>query len=194
MWLTTSFLDIQRGETEHLFFLLTDGYIEDNATIAASLEPLLQKFARDLGASGAVVRAFPPDVEQAKNSVLAKNWAAGQRTQIRKSPGLLILDVDFAQFDPQRDQWLHISLRDAMDRHGHVEIFELEEFFSQLAQACRDDDGVFEVVKRNARRQALREVAASVDIRPGAFGVSFDVKRGFIRPLLRLFATSRSSS
>src|SRR5205085_1216115 len=114
MWLTTSFVQIEKGDTKQLFFLITSGYIEDNPTIAASLEPLLEKLARDLGGSGALVRPFKRDVDAAANDVLAKNWTSRELNRMRKTPGLLVLDVNFSDFDPRSNPWIHLSLRDVM--------------------------------------------------------------------------------
>jgi hypothetical protein len=127
MWLTTSFVEIDKGNIRQLFFLITSGYIEDNPTIAATLEPLLEKLARDLGGSGAVVRPFTRDVDSAADDVLSKNWRGREFRRIRQTPGLLILDVNFSDFDPQTDPWIHLSLRDVMTPQGQVNIFELEE-------------------------------------------------------------------
>src|SRR5436190_21849155 len=126
MYVTTRYVGVQRGGVDYLFFLLTEDYIQEYKKIADGLMPLLEGFARDLGDAGALVRPFPGGEKATLGDALRKHWRE-DRIQPTKStlPALLVTDVDFDDFDPDCNNHLYISLRDAMDDSGEIRVFEL---------------------------------------------------------------------
>lgn len=61
MYVTTNYLGVRKGSLNYLFFLLSEDYIESNKRIAEAMRPLQEKFAKDLGAAGAIVRPTEGD-------------------------------------------------------------------------------------------------------------------------------------
>ena len=54
MLITHSFLGVNQGDYRCLFFLLFEDYIETQYQFVRELEPHLERFARNLGDSGAL--------------------------------------------------------------------------------------------------------------------------------------------
>ena len=68
VYVTTNYLGVRKGSLRYLFFLLSEDYIESNKRIAEALRPLQEKFAKDLGASGAIVRPTEGDATESIGS------------------------------------------------------------------------------------------------------------------------------
>lgn len=187
MFITTRFIGTKKDGMNYLFFLLTEDYIESHRRIAENLEPLLLKFARDLGETGALVRPFRGDEEATIRDIVSKNWNENEMQRIQQTPGILVIDVNFDEFNPRSNHWLHFSLRDSMSQYGDVPIFEIEELLSTLADSCRNGENIFSRADEIARKKAMRELYDSFELQPGIFGFSFDIKKGieFFRSLLR---------
>lgn len=187
MFITTRFIGTKKDGMNYLFFLLTEDYIESHRRITEDLEPLLRKFARDIGETGALVRPFHGDEEATKRDILTKDWAEKEKRRIEHTPGILAIDVDFDKFNPRSNHWFHFSMRDLMSRYGEVSIFEAQELLSTLAEYCRSGKNIFKIADETARRKVMGELYDSFELKPGMFGFSFDIKKGirFIRFLLK---------
>src|ERR1700731_3453571 len=118
MHITHSYLGITRGTFRCLFFLLVEDYIEVQSAFMRELDPALERFARNMKTSGVLVRSFSGDIESTKLHVLEKPWTDAQRGEILNTPGLLMIDVDFDNFDPREHRWLHLSFGSRM--HGEA--------------------------------------------------------------------------
>jgi len=187
MFITTRFIGMRKDGMNYLFLLLTEDYIESHRRMTEDLEPLLRKFARDLGETGALVRPFRGDEEVTKQDILFKDWKEKEKRRLEQTPGILVIDVDFDEFSPRSNHWFHISLRDAMSQYGDVSVFELQELLSTLAESCRRGENIFDLTDEIARRKAMGELYDSFELKPGMFGFSFDIKKGieFFRSMLR---------
>src|SRR5438046_703935 len=94
MLITHSYLGVSRGEHRCLFFLLLEDYIQEQTQFFRELALYLEKFARDLGGEGGIVRPFSGDIDQARRDVLEKNWTEQEAEEIGKTPGLLMINAD----------------------------------------------------------------------------------------------------
>jgi hypothetical protein len=167
---------------DYLFFLLTEDYIESNRKIAESLAPLLTKFAQDLGDSGALVKPFPGGARDTLGDIIRKAWSNDQIMRMRQDlPAILVTDVDFDDFDPRISNYLYISLRDSINKYGDVEIFTLAELLSELILGARIKD-LFNVandyLKAQKNKETWQAALESLELKPGAFGISLDLKKG----------------
>lgn len=191
MLVTTRYVGVQRGKLDYLFFLLTEDYIEANVRIAESLSPLLVKFARDLGDSGALVRPFSGEEKSTLGDALKKGWSKEEIERMRLDlPALLITDVDFDDFDPKTSKHLIIYLRGSINENGEIKIFELAELLNELALGARIKDlfGVANDYLEAQRKKGLKEASwDTVELKPGAFGIKVDLKKGieFLKSLRR---------
>lgn len=192
MWVTTNYIGIERGDMNYLFLLLTETYVEAQKRIAESLSPLLTEFARDLGEQGALVRPFPGDEGTTLGNALEKDWSNDQIMQMRDSlPALLIIDVDFNQFDPKHSNFFYVSLRDSMNKYGDVEIFQVRELLNMLVEACRCSN-LFRIAREHITAQDSRTVWEALELKPEFMGFSFDLKKAI--EFLRLQRQRRRQS
>lgn len=177
MWVTTTYVGTERGEMNYLFLLLTETYVEAQKRITDSLSPLLTEFARNLGDQGALVRPFPGDEKTTLGNAIDKGWSQDQIMQMRSDlPALLIIDVDFDQFDPKRSNFFYVSLRDSMNDYGDVEVFKVKELLDMLVEACQDSN-LFQAAKDYIANRDSQAMWDAVEMKPEFMGFSFDLKK-----------------
>lgn len=82
MLVTQSYLGTAPGKYRCLFFLLLEDYIEERTQPMQELNQLLERFARNLKSSGALVRPFTGDIEQTGREIQRKHWTAEQHAQL----------------------------------------------------------------------------------------------------------------
>jgi len=186
MHITTRFIGTERGKMKYLFFLLTEDYIESQVRIMGAMEPLLIKLSSEIGQAGALVRPFKNFESDTLGDVLRKQWPDEVRERLALTPGILIVDKDFNSFDPKKNKWLHISLRELINSSGDVQIFELNNLITRLIDACKEGN-LLDIQNPGSKRSSVKDIWDTVELKPGAFGVSIDLKKalefltGFIR-------------
>lgn len=187
MFITTSYVDVRKHDMKILVFLLTEDYIENQKALQESLNPLLQEFARDLGSRGALVRPFPASARDTQSDILAKKWTKLEKKQVERTPGLIILDRDFADFCPRQHPWVHISLKDSINQFGQVEIFEVKKILDALIKLTKEDRDIIDFERKVDGMRRDEKLLDAFELKPGAFGVSFDLKKGieYFQQLLR---------
>jgi hypothetical protein len=174
---TANYLKVKMHDYDYLFFLLTEDYITSQIGMNNVISNALDEFARDLGEHGLVVTPSKGDGKATKSQLLVKNWTDEELLQIRRSPGILMIQKDLDIFDPRSDHWYYISFQDIMNKKGEMEIVNLIELLSRLADASKNKN-VFDITDEIAHNNAMRELYNAFEFRPGAFGLSFDVKKG----------------
>ncbi len=78
MHITHSFIGTIRKPYRCLFFLLLEDYIEAQTHFARELDLNLERFARNLGDSAALVRPFTGDIDTVRQQVLDKQWSEAE--------------------------------------------------------------------------------------------------------------------
>ena len=63
-----------------------------------------------------------------------------------------------------------------MDEFGNFKIFELQQLLATFAEICNSDKDLFEEAKCYIRKNEAVEVHKILEIKPGIFGISLDVK------------------
>ena len=114
MGLTHSYRDTKLNGAKCLFFLLFEDYIEAQTQFARELDLELERFARNLKGSGLLMRPFSGDIETVRSQVSVKNWPDDQRKELEKTPALLMINVDFEEFDPQSHPWFLLNFGERM--------------------------------------------------------------------------------
>lgn len=179
MWITHSYVGTTKNEVRCLFFLLLEDYIEEQTQFARELSLELERFARNLGDSGAVVRPFSGDIEQARENVLDKNWTPEQLEEVVKTPALLMIGTDFDDFDPQEDPWVLFNLGNRIVE-GVPAAYQFREPLASITTAVANE-GVdpFEVAHRAQHEIAAHDALKIFEAKPGLFGFSVNlVKAG----------------
>lgn len=175
MWITHSYVGTTRNGVKCLFFLLLEDYIEEQTQFARELNLELERFARNLGKFGAVVKPFSGDIERAKDNILDKNWTQKQLEEVRKTPALLMIGTDFDDFDPQEDQWVLFNFGSGI-KEGAPGAYRFREPLSSITSAVANE-GVdpFEVAHRTQHELEAHDALKIFEAKPGLFGFSVDL-------------------
>jgi hypothetical protein len=175
MWITHSFIGTTRNGTRCLFFLLFEDYIEAQTQFARELDLELERFARNLGDTGAVVRPFAGDIESARKSVIDKGWSDRQKRELYKTPSILMIGVDFDEFDPRQHSWILLHLG-RKQYEGAPGAYHFREALQAIAEAVNDSGADPFDVAHDVQHEVTAEDAVKVfEARPGAFGFSIDL-------------------
>lgn len=177
MFVTHSYLGAAIGNFRCQFFLLIEDYIEEQTLFMKELNLYLEKFARDLKEAAPLWRPFKGDIERTRDEFLEKNWGFHDRHEIEKTPAILMINVDFREFDPQVHPWFHLSFG---HRQGPLPAaHEIGSMLSALAKIVRESDqDIFEAANRLKNEIRLSDAAGVFEAKPGAFGFSIDLKKG----------------
>ena len=158
-----------------MFFLLYEDYIEAQSQFAQELDLELERFARNLEDSGAVVRPFTGDIETTRENVLDKEWTERQQRELHKTPSILMIDEDFDDFNPQQDSWMLLHLG-GRQREGPAGAYHFREALQAIAQAVNDSGADPFDVAHDVQYEATAADAVEVfEAKPGAFGFSIDL-------------------
>lgn len=175
MWITESFLGTKTNGTRYLFFLLFEDYIEEQTQFARELNLELERFARNLGDKGALVRPFQGDIESSRKGILDKNWTDSERREISKTPALLMIDKDFDTFNPEEDSWLLFNFGEKL-YEGIVGAYKYKEPLKAIVEATKEDTiNIFEVAHKARHELSLNDAAKVFTAKPGIFGFSIDL-------------------
>lgn len=175
MWIRHSYLGTSRSDARCLFFLLYEDYIEAQSSFARELDVQLERFARRIGDNASLVRPFLGDVETARSEVLTKNWTPDQLDEVKKTPALLLIAVDFDSFDPQEHPWYLLNLGSHIINNS-PDVAKFSRFFDELAAAVNDREvDVFERTHAIAQAIDTSEAAKIFEAKPGIFGFSVDL-------------------
>lgn len=113
-----------------------------------------------------------------RDEVLSRPWDSRTQNELEdvRIPALLVIEKPFKQFTPVSDRFAVLRLTEAF---GEVEQYAT--LFSRLALEINAGHDLFNWLQTSARKQLpgklLRRLSESVEIKPGAFGLSIDVKR-----------------
>lgn len=178
MHITHSYLGTTKGRFRCVFFLLLEDYIQAQSQFVRELDLALERFARNMKDSGVLVRPFAGDIESTKSHVLTKKWSREQLEEITKTPGLLMIDVDFDAFDPREHRWLHFCFG-ARLHEGVPATYQMGEALGRLAEAvCDADTDVFRAANSLKHEVGFADAAKVFEAKPGVFGFSIDLVKG----------------
>jgi hypothetical protein len=176
MYVTHRYLGIQRGRLKYLFLLLTEDYIEENRTIRGNLRPLLENFGRTLAGHGAVVLPFRGTEDDNLGDILKKGeWNQEQVRWMRDNlPGILIINCDVSDFNPEKDPFIIVSIRQSLDDYGNVKVFEIAELLKFLAENAADEN-LFANSPPELLAMQRADLWSIVEAKPGIYGFGIDL-------------------
>ncbi|MGH7791383.1 MAG: hypothetical protein ACREOB_03620 [Thermodesulfobacteriota bacterium] len=152
MHITHSYIGTIKKPYRCLFFLLIEDYIEAQTYFAHELDLHLERFARKLGDSAALVRPFTGDIETVRQQVLEKSWSESELEEIQNTPALLMIDQDFNDFDPRKHPWMVINFggRQTKVVPGRL-VFE--HIFDELVEVLLDTNENFFTAAHNLKHE-----------------------------------------
>jgi len=185
MYLTHSFVAVKKGELDYLMFYITEDYVQQQVKLKEQLNPLLEDLGRNLLDKGAVIKAFDRDLDSANRELserfdqeFTRDIIISFDHQLEK-PGLLILNSDIESFDSKNHQWIYISFRDFLDEYGGVKIYKLKELFDFLSKSIKENKDLFKEAKDYLKKEKAISAHKMVELKPGIFGISLDLKETF---------------
>ena len=177
MWITHSYLGTTRGAARCLFFLLYKDYVDTQLTFAKDFDQEIERFARNLGEAGVVVKPFLGDIENTHSSFLEKAWTPPQIQPLQKTPAMLMIDVDFKAFDPRNNRWVLLTFGDSYWHSQDSDKAQLRALLKHIAEAVLNYEiDPFEIALEAVRRQSLKRGSEIFNLRPGMFGISIDLR------------------
>jgi len=177
MHITHSFKGSIQGKFRYSFFLLFEDYIQAQSSFAREFDLRLERFARNLRDDGVVVRPFLGDIERTRSDILSKNWTEKEKNQFRNTPGLLVIDTDFDEFNPREHRWLYLNFGGQIF-DSPVEIDEYKDILESLAEIVANPEGdFFKEALPIVRKLKLASVAEIFEAKPEIFGFSVDLKK-----------------
>jgi hypothetical protein len=174
MHITHSFIGSVKGPFKCLFFLLVEDYIEAQSQFARDLDQELERFARKLGDSAAVVKPFMGDIDAVRSQVQDKNWTEGELLEVRNTPGLLMINQDFDVFNPREHPWMIINF--GRRKTDYLVALPFKGILDGIANAVLDPNEDF-FVAANKLENEIRatELANVFEAKPGIFGFSVNL-------------------
>lgn len=185
MHITHSFKGSLQGKFRYSFYLLFEDYIQTQSSFAREFDLLLERFARDMREEGVVVRPFLGDIESTRQHVLDKEWTKQELRQLGQTPGLLIIDKDFDEFNPREHRWLYLNFGGKVF-DSRVSIEDYEDVLARLAElVANPQSDFFQEALPIVRRLKLASVAEIFEAKPEIFGFSIDLKKaaGLLRSM-----------
>ncbi len=175
MHITHSYMAAVKAPFRCVFFLLVEDYIEAQTHFARDLDLYLERFARNLRDSAALVRPFTGDIDTVRQEVQAKKWTEEEMAEVCNAPALLMIDRDFAAFDPREHPWLIINFgRRVTGAYGGQLLFE--HLLDELVQAVLDaDEDFFSAAYKLKHEIQAVECAKVFEAKPGIFGFSINL-------------------
>jgi hypothetical protein len=170
------FARVKLGERRYLFFLVSSLPYE-TSPIEQRLKKDLSNFGEDLGPYASVVRTYPRNAEIQREHFSGLSWPRRIGERIRDpdwvDPLMLILDRDYADFDPKKHPWAIVWLED----YNPDTLYKV---FTKLARLARAPDvDLLERLRRSAAENSVKSAARRLlgvfEIKPGLFGVSLNV-------------------
>jgi hypothetical protein len=176
MHITHSYIGTINAPYRCLFFLLIEDYIQAQTQFARELDLHLERFARKLGDSSALVRPFTGDIETVRQHVLEKPWSAEELYEIKRTPALLMINQDFKDFNPRKHPWLVIHIGGVTGNYG--ERLQFEHILDDLAEIVHNANEDYFTAAYNLKHEIEAiEYAKIFEAKPGIFGLSIDLFR-----------------
>lgn len=174
MHITHSFIGSVKGPFKCLFFLLVEDYIEAQSQFVRDLDQELERFARKLGDSAAVVKPFIGDIDAVRSQVLDKNWTESELLEVRNTPSLLMINQDFDVFNPREHPWMIINF--GHRKTDYLVALPFKGILNGIANAVLDPNEDFFVAANNLENEIrATELVNVFEAKPGIFGFSINL-------------------
>ncbi len=181
---------IESGKFKYKFFVNNRDNYENEMDFVKKLNTLILRFSEDLADKGLVVKTYNSCIKNVRKEILAKQWGPFSLETIRKTPGILMIDTDFDEFNPNRNNWIYFHfIRDQRfkkNRGNSFTIEEAEELFDRLSEIiAKDNNDIFKEVKTILIKEKAKRIGKAVakEIGNCAIGISADK---FLNILIKL--------
>lgn len=163
MYITSRYLG-EAKKKKYFFYLLYEDYVQTQINYVKELEKYLERFGRNLQDNGGVIKPFIGDIEQTKTDILSKNWKEEERGLFNKTPGMLMIDIEFNEFDPRKNQWIYFSFE---QQDTEENILKVEELLKGIADIINKEEGdEFKKIKKLKNNMTLQKMKNTIELKP----------------------------
>ena len=163
MYVTSKYL----GETKkkkYFFYLLYEDYVQTQMNYVKELEKYIERFGRNLQQNGGVIKPFIGDIEQTKEDILSKNWKEEEICIITKTPGMLMIDIDFNKFNPRKNKWIYFNFE---QKNTEENIIKVDELLKGICDIINKGEGdVFKEITKLKNSMILQKMKNIVELKP----------------------------
>lgn len=168
----STFLNVELRGYRYLFFLVTwNDFVSE---IRSELERQIEAFGEVLGPSGAVVQAFKSMSRKTYEEVVGKQWGEKIAKQIRSDPDpfMLIVNVDFRDFDPESNQWSIVRFSDFGESPNSI-----YRLLAALARKVDAGEDLHKYLRGVAAKEKYKKWSRHFQLKtPEMFGLSINCK------------------
>ncbi len=171
MELVSSFIPVDIGKMRYLFFLVTwNAFV---TPLTEQLQKQREAFGEALGPEGVIIQAFRSATGNTFAEVVAKKWPpdVAKKMKGEQDPFMIIINESFEKFDPDTNPWGVVWFSNFLERPDSI-----YRVLGALAQKVRNQENVFECLSKLSRKQKYKRLSKYVEIQPGLWGVTIDVK------------------
>lgn len=149
---------------DYLFFLVV--WSDFNNRVTKALKEHIEQFGKELREKGAVILPSGDDTRATFIEIFQKPWPAElkERMQNDDYPFLLVIEQDFAAFDPEKHRSAIVWFSDYSEDPG--DIWKIMARIARKVDAGADLFDYFEEVRERARRKGiLAKVGRYLDLK-----------------------------
>lgn len=167
MFTTSNYKEIEKGKFKYAFFLNNRDDYENKIDFVKELNILIERFSEDLANKGVVVKSYNSSIKNTRKEILSKPWNYYRLKTINKTPGMLMIDTDFAEFNPNKNNWIYFYfIRDQRFRENRGNSFTIEEtekLFDKLSELIiKGDEDIFKKVKLELIKEKAKRIGKPV--------------------------------
>lgn len=167
MFITSNYKEIEKGKFKYAFFLNNKDDYENKRDFVKELNILIERFSEDLANKGLVVKSYNSSIRNVRKEILDKPWNPRRLETIKKTPGILMIDTEFAEFNPNKNNWIYFYFvrdqRFKKNRGNSFSIEEAEELFDKLSEIIiKGDDNIFKKVKVILAKEKTKRIGKAV--------------------------------
>jgi hypothetical protein len=169
--LVSSFIPVDVGRRKYLFFLVA--WNEFINPITEAVAQNREAFGESLGLHATVVQAYKGASYKVAKEVKEKAWPpeVDRRMGEEQYPFMVAVENDFAQFEPSLHRWGVVWFSD-LERDPAT----LWKVFSALARKVQRGEDLFDYLRELSKNAKFKQAATYIEAKPGAFGVSINIK------------------
>lgn len=164
MYITSKYLG-KNEKKKYYFYLLYEDYIQTQLNYVKELEKYIERFGRNLEDNGGVIKPFKEDIEQTKNDILSKNWDEKEKSIFTKTPGMLMIDVEFDKFDPKENQWIYFNFE--QQSNSEENILKVDKLLKGICSIInKDSKDIFKEIKKIRNRITRQKGKNILELKP----------------------------
>lgn len=128
------------------------------------LDIILEGFAVKLDKSSSGV--LKPDIlhiDNVKQDILTKDWTEKEREIFLKTPGMLMINMNFQQFNPRKHKWIYISL----SKKDYNTIEDVKELLDNICKIVNTStNNIFEEIEKVKNKFSRKEASDVIQANP----------------------------